>query len=538
MRSTLKKHSLALATLLAFAALPVAGASADTASEIRALKARLKQLENQVSAQRSAPPVNPALAHRKGPIEVVTPYPDKFYYKGITLTPGGYFAAEGLWRSRFLGQDMGTTWNSIPFGNSIVGHTNEARLSARATRLSMLAEGHVDPDTVLQGYAEVDFQGAAQTANSNATNSYQPRIRHLLINIDWNDVGVHVTAGQTWSLVTMNSDSIKWNTTIQPPTIDQTYLPGYVYARQPQFRVTKNLPYGFTAAVAIENPALNLGTSTASGLPAATFYSAASAPFPGAGIPGAYFSAGSGQFNSLVNYGLTHVPDITGKLAYDAVYWDRKIHVEGWGLLRDFTDRAWFGNHSVWGGTGGAGVYVELWPKLLELHMSGSIGNGTGRYVAGGLPDATFGPTGRLVPLGERTILLGLIGHLTPQTDVYVYGGGEFMNAKSQFVKLPGTAPSTLLAYGYGNFAYTNTTCDFEPGLLTPTPFAPGCSGQTKSLRSITTGIWHTFYSGNYGKLKGGAQYNYTERNGFVGFGATPKGVESTIMTSLRWFPF
>jgi uncharacterized protein YukE len=42
----------------------------------------------------------------------------------------------------------------------------------------------VASDTRVAGYGEIDFEGAAQTANSVATNSFNPRMRQLSLALD------------------------------------------------------------------------------------------------------------------------------------------------------------------------------------------------------------------------------------------------------------------------------------------------------------------------------------------------------------------
>lgn len=536
-----RKQAFAMATLTALAMLPVSAASADTASEIRALKARLRQLEREVSTQQHEK-VPASLAHRKGPIEVEQPYPDRFFYKGITIKPGGFFALEGVWRSRFIGADISTPYQNIPLGNNIAGHTQEYRLTARQSRLSLEAQGKADEAIVLTGYGEFDFLGAAQTANSNESNSFNPRVRHLYANVDMNDWGLHALAGQNWSLATMNSSGIKRDSHLTPPTIDAQYVPGFIWARQPQFRITKDIIKDqVTAALSIENPAT---TFVAPGVDLA----GRTATFPGGGtaiggliIPGAFnqLAVGGSLFNSANALTFNRVPDIIGKVAVDYAYFDRKIHIEGFGILRDVTDRAWFGNHSVWTGGGGGGATVELMPKFLDFQISGLIGRGIGRYGTAQISDATFTLSGAPSPIAEKMILFGLTMHATPQTDFYVFAGGEFAEAQSSFIKYPSVA--VPFAYGYGNLAFNNTSCDLEPGGAAYAA-APGttfnCTANIKSVRQVTTGVWHNFYEGPFGKLRGGAQYSYTEKAIFPGIGATPAGKESMILTSLRYYPF
>ena len=40
--------------------------------------------------------------------------PTSISYKGITLTPGGFMAAETVWRQKAMGSDINTPFNSVP----------------------------------------------------------------------------------------------------------------------------------------------------------------------------------------------------------------------------------------------------------------------------------------------------------------------------------------------------------------------------------------------------------------------------------------
>src|SRR5208337_1272927 len=41
--------------------------------------------------------------------------PSTIHYKGIAITPGGFLAAETVWRSHATGSDINTPFNSIPY---------------------------------------------------------------------------------------------------------------------------------------------------------------------------------------------------------------------------------------------------------------------------------------------------------------------------------------------------------------------------------------------------------------------------------------
>jgi len=98
-----------------------------------------------------------------------------------------------------------------------------------------LAEGNPDPDTHLAGYGEIDFEGAAQTASSVATNSFNPRMRQLSLELDRTDLGLHFLAGQSWSLNAPVRAGIDPRGVDAPGVIDFESVPGFLAARNPAF---------------------------------------------------------------------------------------------------------------------------------------------------------------------------------------------------------------------------------------------------------------------------------------------------------------
>ena len=266
------------------AAKPSAKSSADSPKEmtaqLQALRDQVDALQRRLDAQNAAEQQTKATADQaaaqaasanaeaatataaaqaipgevKTAIDAATPKTDKIYYKGVTLTLGGFAALESVYRTKNETADLASTFNGIPFNSSSVGQTSEFRFSARQTRITALAQGDVNPDTHLAFYGELDFLGAAQTANSVETNSYTPRMRVLYSQVDWDHLGLHLLAGQNWSLVTMQAKGITPRNEDIPPTIDAQYIPGFSFARQPQIRVTKDFGTTLTLAVSLENP--------------------------------------------------------------------------------------------------------------------------------------------------------------------------------------------------------------------------------------------------------------------------------------------
>ena len=120
------------------------------------------------------------------------------------------------------------------------------------------------------------------------------------------------------------------------------------------------------------------------------------------------------------------------------------VHIEGGGMLRDFGDRTFGGNHDVWGGSGFAGVVVGIIPKWLDFQASGISGKGISRYGASdqSIPDVAFDWTGGMTPIHERQVMIGLTAHPTPATDVYVFAGGEFASATWNNAIFPKVCPT------------------------------------------------------------------------------------------------
>ena len=452
------------------------------------------------------------------------PKTDKIYYKGVSVTLGGFLEAASISRDHTLGADIASGFNAIPYDNVRTGHADETRFSARQSRLSLLVQGKPSSNVDLAMYGEFDFQGAAQTANSNESNSYNPRIRHLYGTIDWTNFGdqgfgLHFLAGQNWSLVTMNTKGITPRNELTPPQIDAQYVPGFAWTRQPQARVAADfLDHTLWVAVSAENPQTTFYTTGApAGATAGTAGTAATLP-----SNLAYNITGGSGFNSANTLSLNHIPDVVGKVAYEAKLADRNIHLEAFGLFRAFYDRIGSTDDNVYGGGGGAGMVAQIVPGRLDFQVSGLVGNGIGRYGSSQLPDTTFSSNGRIKPIPEIMLLAGATVHATPSLDLYFFGGEEHESRKFNTVN--------GLAYGYGNPLYTNAGCSTEG--------SSACVGNTKLIDQFTAGFWQKVYQGAWGRVQFGVQYSYTERQGYSGVGGAPSQDENMLFTSFRYYPF
>jgi hypothetical protein len=452
-----------------------------------------------------------------------TQHPPTFPYKGVTITPGGFLEAAAISRSRNDASDISSNFARIPFRNSPLAHMRELRFTARQTRLSMLVQGDVNPTLHASFYGEFDFQGAAQTANSNESNSYNPRLRHLYGALDWDGLGLHLLAGQNWSLATLNGKGITPRNEVPPPTIDGQYLPGFVWARQPQIRLVKDWNKSIWAAVSLENP------QTTFAAPATGISTTAT------GITAFTVTPGSTGFDITNNISLNHVPDVIAKVAYEPMIGDgRPIHIEVFGLWRSYYDRILAApgnfagvppgnrNSNAYGGGVGGSITASVLPGRLDLQGSILKGRGIGRYGSAQLPDVTLRPDGTMAPIEETMFLVGGTWHATSKLDIYVLGGQERQDR--QFYDL-GTG-----TFGFGNPAatFTAATCTTEGAICVP---------NLRKLTQITAGAWHKPFTGPYGQVRVGLQYSHTSLRGFSGTGGfIPKTSDDMVFASFRYY--
>ncbi len=588
-RSGLKKMLAGVsagALLVSFCA-PALAADDETKAEIRLLKEQLRRLEKKLEAQSEAQketqrevatvakakaaggqathPLFGPIYKGEAPADGAL-WPSAFYFKNVSITPGGFFEFAPFYRDHGMGSDIATPFSLIPYPNNPTEHTPEFRFSSRRSRFILQTDADLDDITHARMYLATDFLSGPQTATLTQSDSWALRWRELYFKLDRQDFGAdyasHFSLGQMYTLFSLNSKGTTPDTFLTPPVIDDQYMPGYTWARQVGLRWSQNFTKDFQVAYGAEYSYTSIPGGTTPGLA----WNNTTAPIPAnavsgltpygslpAGyIPGAYLSypiSGS-LYNSLNNVTLNHVPDQIVKGAWDPDLWGHSLHVEGGGILRQFEDRTFGGTHDVWGGAGFASVVFQVIPKWLDFQASGVSGRGISRYGAAGqtIPDVAIQWTGGLSPIHERQVMLGLTAHLDKATDVYFFAGGEFAAANWGDYKYPkGLAyvPAGLYAFGYGNPAFVNTGCNFEGSIgsssaLSSTNFGyrGACVGQTKDTRQATTGLWHNFYDGPAGKIRVGLQYSYTVRDSFQGVGGAYKGTENMVFGSFRYYPF
>lgn len=452
---------------------------------------------------------------------------DSIAFKGIRIVPGGFVAAEAIGRARNQTSDIATAWNAIPFGNSPNASVREFRATARQSRISLLAQGNAAPDVLLTGYYEMDFQGAARTANSNESNSYNPRIRQLYTTIDWQSRGLSLLAGQSWSLATLNAKGISPRNEAPPPVIDAQYVPGFVWAREPQLRLTWHNGSGLWLAASLEQPQTTFYPGAGAGSTVAPVLGGA---LPLGGPTTSLQNPGGSGFDPANSFSTNKYPDAIVKAAYEGSLGEgRTLHLEAFGIARNFYGLVAGENLDLWRGGVGGGAVVGVLPNGgLDLQASALYGQGMGRYGTSQLPDVTLRPDGSIAPITTSMILLGAVARPTSALDLYLFAGRERAEARS-FTTSP---LGVLTAFGYGNPLYNNGGCRTEGAP------AATCIGNTRMIRQITGGFWARPYQGSYGRIQWGLQYSHTDRFAFEGVGGAPRTDNDIILTSLRYYPF
>ena len=445
----------------------------------------------------------------------------KIRYKGLTLTPIGYFAGEAVWRERNETADIGSNFNAIPFTHSTNAELSEFRGSARQSRIGLAAEGKVSADLKLQGYWESDFLTVGTTSNSNESNSYALRIRQF-----WGGAtlgtGTSFYAGQMWSLMTPDKSGVAPRGEAVPLTIDAQYNVGFNWARQWGVRFVQDFNKKAYFALGAEESQMTFG---------------------GHGIPANVFvgNVGGSLLNGLGGtYSTDVAPDVVAKLAFEP----GPFHFEIKGIGRLFRDRIVDTTNAITprgnvvrvAGGVGAGLWVPFMFEgrdVLDVGASGLWGNGIGRYGTGQLLDATTRADGTIVPIRNAQALVSIEAHPTRKLDIFLYGGTEY---EYRMVTYSAAGKPT----GWGAPTAVNSGCDKEFPPTSPTAAgAPGalCTGDTRDLWEGTAGFWYSFYRGAYGRFAWGLEYHYVSKNTWAGAGGIqPQAIDPMFYTSFRYY--
>jgi hypothetical protein len=434
--------------------------------------------------------------------------PTTLHYKGITLTPGGYLAAETVNRTRSTGGDIPTAFNALPYEHADAYKLSEFYGSARQSRVTLMAEGKVDWGT-LRGYYEADWLGTGISSNNNQSNSYVLRQRVLWAQAETNH-HLAFTGGQLWSLATEDKKGLSnlSGDIMTPQTIDPNYVVGFVWTRQYGFRVTKSWDK-FALGVAAENPQLLYSASLAGNTPYAVLgsaganggnYNAAiSTEAVTTYVQNYVTEAGTTTYlpvyntvtanTNIANYSFNYAPDIIvkaaidpgwghyeiigiGRFAHETVYpgvttdstkyGGQKDIVTAAAVVPSSTTAGAISNSIVLGGVGGS-LRVPA-GKMVSVGAKALYGPGVGRYGNTTLSDVTANSWGGMSPLHNFSGLITLEVNPNPRLALYFNYGIDYASRNDW-----GSSTTTTLGGPTATFCPTGFT---DPSQCTAKPNA------------------------------------------------------------------
>jgi type II secretory pathway pseudopilin PulG len=440
--------------------------------------------------------------------------PDVLHYKGITLTPGGFAAAETVWRSKATGGDIPTAFSSIPYESADAYTLSEFYGSGRQSRITLSADSKTSWGS-LKGYYEADWLGTGITSNNNQSNSYVLRQRVIYAQAETNSRWAF-TGGQMWSLATENGKGITAvpSNELTPLTIDPNYVAGFVWTRQYGFRMVKSFEHA-AFGLSFENPQLLYTASLAGNSPYAILGSA--------GANGGNYNAAISTCSpstSIVNYSnqketdsagntidvavpvyktvngcadiatisFNDAPDVIGKIALDPgwghfelfgivgfahetvfpgettnsnLYGGNKEITTGLAVAPALTTAGYVANSIVVGGGGGS-LRIPIIPKVLTFGAKGLFGPGVGRYGDSTLADVTTNQWGGLTPIHNVSGLLTVEANPNPRLTLYLNYGGDYAGRDDY-------ANPSLVTLGAPTAMFCPTTTGAFPCSTSPT---------------------------------------------------------------------
>jgi len=535
-------------------------AVADAASKAAAAQAQASQQQQTVGALQGdvsnlTTNFNTAalsLQETQKTIDSTLQNPLSIHYKGISFTTSAFVAAEFVRRSRELGADLTTPFNSLTMPGASQSNLSEFFGSARQSRPTLFVVGRLK-NVELSSYISADFLSAGVTSTATQTNSYTLRLRQAWGQAKF-DNGWKFLGGQMWSLVTEGkagigpSDDLGRVNDARPSTIDPGYNVGFTFARQYGIRLTKDFGDKASVALALENAQ---GTVT-------THNNADNFLLGEAGA--------SNTYNTTSNYTANPAPDIIAKVAFDPGFG----HYEVFGLADRFTARIFpcvlnyasaacgtlsaaptaainAYNASKEGGGIGANARWYFDNKHIVFGLHGFGGSGIGRYGAAQLSDLAINGDGTIHLIKGLQGLTTLEWH-SKKLDVYAYTGAEYAGRTTGSYVSPSTGKTVYV--GYGSPFFNNYGCYTELAPTVNTGFSPtspaNCTGDTRAAIEGTAGFWYTIYSGSKGRFRFGTQYSYVTRQTWSGVGSapgvtpatqtSPEGLDGMVFTSFRYY--
>jgi hypothetical protein len=403
---------------------------------------------------------------------------------------GGFIDASAIRRDVNTGSGLGTSFGTIPFGNTAQGHMNDTQFSSQNSRLTLQATSKVGTAN-LKGALEVDFLGNAPNGLNVTTNSNTLRMR--VFWAQYRQGGFEFLAGQAWSLMTPNRNGLSPETgdVFFSQTVDPNYQMGLTWGRTMQFRLTAHPNDTLTAAVSVENPEQYVGSGVK--LPA--------------GFPSGEVDAGS-SVNDVPN----PFPDIVGKVAFDPKTGRTHQHIDAAVLVRNFKTYNLSSDTSFRKTATGGEVNVAVEPvAAVRIVATGFYSSGGGRYIANtNLPDFIVNQDGSMTLVATRSSLIGTEIQANAKAAFYAY----YSNAHAERVV---TTDADGSAIGFG---------------------VPGSTTANERIVETTAGITYTFFRDpKIGGMQFMAQYSHVRRTPFsVPDGTPPDAAVNMLYMNVRYF--
>ena len=470
--------------------------------------------------------------------------PSPLYFKigAAEFYPLGFMDATNIFRTTNMttqgGGSIGTSFGSIPFNNTVLGHMTEDKFSAQNSRIGLRTHAKFGTADVT-GYLEADFLGYLAPSGNITSNSDSLRLR-----LYWVDAKIgkfEVLGGQSWSLLTPNRNGLSAlpGDLFTGQEMDTNYFLGLTYTRATGIRFLAHPTNNWAIGLSLENPqqtlpsavslpstvpaqfnvpgTVNVTCTVGPTCPTGTVAVVVNAP----NVYGNQFDTNSGNTASTNGVNNTSIPnlfpDVIIKTAFDAKPGGHQVHFDLAGILRNFkvmnlVQTTFSGTsttppanpvyNTMQGGGVASTLNIEL-VKNLRWITTAYYSYAGGRYIGNtGGPDLIIRPDGNMSGIHSGSGLSGFEYQVTPKWMFYGYYSGAY------FGKNKGLVGTTYSGYGYPGSNNSSNRYLYEP----------------------TFGIINTMWRNpNYGDLKVITQFSYVSRTPWN----VPAGTERTAHTGM-----
>jgi len=406
------------------------------------------------------------------------------------LLIGGFIDATSIRRSTNTGSGLGTSFGTIPFGNTVQGNMKDTQFSSQGSRVSLQATSKYGTAS-LKAFLELDFLGNAPTGLNVTTNSNTPRMR--LYWGQYRQGALEFVVGQSWSLMTPNRNGLSPDTAdvFASQVVDPNLQAGIAWGRTMQFRFAAHPSNTFTAAVSIENPDQYVGGGVK--LPA--------------GFPTGQVDAGA-AVNDVPN----PFPDIIGKIAFDPKIGRTHQHIEAAVLMSRFQTYS-LNTDTTFSETGSGGSVNAVVEGVPAVRVIGNafFSSGGGRYIANtNLPNFIVNPDASITLVDTSSWLIGSEIQAGSKTSLFAY----YSAAHAESAVATDVDGSAI---GFG---------------------VPGSTTANEDLVEATAGFIHTFFrDAKIGGVQFLLQYSHLQRTPFSVPAGTPADASAhMIYLTVRYF--